>query len=371
MLPMKARQQALAASIGFALLAPFIGCGSPGPPEPPSLELPRVVTDLRASRKGDQVSLVWTVPTKTTDLQNVRHLGPTLICRSPRVAANKCVAVGQMPVSELMPHRPSPNQKVPAAPVQVTYIDTLPSDFVQQHPLATVSYAVETQNPDHRSAGLSNQVQIPLVPTLPAPADLKGTVTADGVVLTWTGVQQDQQQFHYLYRVYRREAGTNKDAITGELALGSTPDVTFTDRSFEWEKTYSYRVTAVTVFEHGVTPVQVEGADSPIVTLTAKDVFPPGVPSGVQAVASGVGQQPFIDLTWPPVSDADVAGYNIYRREEGQSATKVNADLLKTPAFRDINTQPGHTYFYSVSAVDLRGNESGRSEETSETIPTS
>jgi len=26
-------------------------------------------------------------------------------------------------------------------------------------------------------------------------------------------------------------------------------------------------------------------------------------------------------------------------------------------------------YFYAVSAVDLRGNESGKSEETSETVP--
>ena len=29
----------------------------------------------------------------------------------------------------------------------------------------------------------------------------------------------------------------------------------------------------------------------------------------------------------------------------------------------------GKTYFYSVSAVDERGNESGRSEEASESVP--
>ncbi|MGA8345711.1 MAG: hypothetical protein WB781_27520 [Candidatus Sulfotelmatobacter sp.] len=51
------------------------------------------------------------------------------------------------------------------------------------------------------------------------------------------------------------------------------------------------------------------------------------------------------------------------------TAVKVNAEPLKTPAYRDANVMLGKRYFYSVSAVDVRGNESGRSEETSETVP--
>jgi hypothetical protein len=43
--------------------------------------------------------------------------------------------------------------------------------------------------------------------------------------------------------------------------------------------------------------------------------------------------------------------------------------LVNTPAFRDSNVVPGHSYFYSISAVDVRGNESSRSEEASETVP--
>jgi fibronectin type 3 domain-containing protein len=41
---------------------------------------------------------------------------------------------------------------------------------------------------------------------------------------------------------------------------------------------------------------------------------------------------------------------------------------VKTPSFRDDKVQMGHEYFYSVSAVDERGNESGRSEEANEAI---
>jgi hypothetical protein len=34
-----------------------------------------------------------------------------------------------------------------------------------------------------------------------------------------------------------------------------------------------------------------------------------------------------------------------------------------------MNVASGRTYFYSVSAVDIRGNESARSQEASEAVP--
>ena len=50
-------------SSGLALA----GCGMPGAPLPPSLNLPVPVADLTAERTGDQVALTWTMPKKTTD----------------------------------------------------------------------------------------------------------------------------------------------------------------------------------------------------------------------------------------------------------------------------------------------------------------
>jgi len=89
----------------------------------------------------------------------------------------------------------------------------------------------------------------------------------------------------------------------------------------------------------------------------------------LQAVFSGEGQQPFIDLIWAPGLEADLAGYNIYRREENGQAVKLNTELVKMPAYRDTAVQSGKTYIYSVSAVDVRNNESARSEEASERVP--
>ncbi len=142
------------------------------------------------------------------------------------------------------------------------------------------------------------------------------------------------------------------------------------DHSFEWEETYSYRATVVTlIHEEGKPEIQFEGDDTPAVKVFAHDVFPPGVPSGLQAVFSGVGQQTFIDLIWAPDTAADLAGYNVFRHEPGAQPVKINSELVRTPAFRDRDVAPGRTYVYSVSAVDMRGNESVRSQEASEAVP--
>ena len=113
----------------------------------------------------------------------------------------------------------------------------------------------------------------------------------------------------------------------------------------------------------------VEGADSPSVEVFTRDIYPPAQPAGLQAVFSSVGQKPFIDLTWAPNMENDLAGYNVFRRTEGGQPQKLNPQLVQVSSYRDEAVEPGKEYFYAVSAVDLRGNESPRSAQTSETVP--
>src|SRR5579864_9158630 len=69
------------ALLALGALLMFAACATVAPPQPPSLELPKPPSDLRAMRKGDHVTLTWTDPTVTTDRQKVRHPGATRICR--------------------------------------------------------------------------------------------------------------------------------------------------------------------------------------------------------------------------------------------------------------------------------------------------
>jgi hypothetical protein len=220
-----------------------------------------------------------------------------------------------------------------------------------------------------RSAGLSNQVQVPSAPTSAAPTNLAANLSAKGVELTWNAVSSPEiSGVKYEYRVYRRDVKADRDVIAGEIPLSGNANSTFLDSGFTWEKTYDYRATVVTVVDRPDGPEQVEGDDSSSVRIVAHDVFPPATPTGLQAVFSGPGQKPFVDLIWAGNSETDLAGYNVYRREASGEAAKVNTELVKTPAFRDANVLPGREYFYSISAVDARGNESPRSEEAAESI---
>jgi hypothetical protein len=354
--------------------AALLGCGVPGIPKPPSLELPEPVTDLRAVRKGDRVYLVWSVPTATTDRLPLRHLGPTRICRSLDAAMNECASpVGEIHSPQISGAASRRTKSVqPVAPMQATYTDNLPPRLLVENPGAQIVYAISVLNGNGRSAGISNTVPVPAVAALPPPSDFRAQATAEGIVLSWTGIPQapETSGLRYTYRVYRRTEGGNTDTVAGEVPVDASSATKFVDHSFEWEETYSYRAMVVTlIHEEGKSETQFEGDDTPAVKVFAHDVFPPAVPSGLQAVFSGAGQQPFIDLIWAPDTDADLAGYNVFRHEADGEPARINSGSVTTPAFRDTNVASGRNYFYSVSAVDVRGNESARSQEASEAVP--
>ncbi len=355
---------------GIALFLVTAGCATPGAPQPPSLRLPQPVENLSGERKGTRVVLTWTQPIRTTDKQNIRHPGSTRICR----------AIGEFPmagcrevVKQLTSAEMTSESSVAGSKPKVVYEDVLPQQAIGSQPYA--SYAVEVLNNLGKSAGLSNQVRISLAPTPAPPADLRVEVTPSGPVLHWTGISRSQlgpawQPYEFSYRIYRRSPNPPNYLLIGEAKLNG-PEYVVPDNNFEWEKTYEYKVAPVTEIPAapGRQPSEIEGDDSAIISVNVHDVFPPAPPAGLQAVFSGVGRKPFVDLTWAPSMEADLAGYIVYRRETGQPPVALNQELVKAPAYRDNSVEPGHTYTYSVQAVDVRGNKSQPSEETSEAVP--
>lgn len=340
-------------------------CATIAPPQPPSLNLPKPPLNLRATRKGNRVNLTWSVPSITTDRQAIRNVGPTRICRST-LELKECGT----PVAEADPPTSAPNKTSGQKPNE-TFTDTLPAQLENENPTGYITYAVEVLNRGGRGAGLSNQARVLLAPTLPPPQDFQARVTSRGIVLSWAKVSVPQQvpdNLHFVIRAYRREEGNPQQTAVGEVAIGSEPSLS--DAEIQWQKVYEYHAETVSVVrDPNGNEAQVEGDDTPEVKVFADDVFPPAVPSGLQAVFSGPGQSAFVDLVWAPVTDADLAGYNVYRHEDGSQAVKLNSEPLKIQAYRDDRVSGGKRYFYSVTSVDFRGNESAKSEEASETVP--
>lgn len=343
-------------------VAGLAGCGTPGAPLPPSLRLPKPVDDLRAARKGDAVRLTWTAPERTTDEEGIREDGETRICRGRR-ADGTCG-------SEL-PSRPF-HAAQEAGKRQTAEDDLTALLHAPQRP-ELLTYTLEITNGGGRSAGPSPAATVFLAPSLSPPQRITATVEPDAVVLRWEPAAipgQGAQAAAFRYRVLRAAAG-GAPQMVAELPAGQ-PGV-YRDDRFVWEQHYSYRVVGVTqvLSREGKLLGEFEGADPAPIEVFAHDVFAPAAPRDAQAVYAGAldANQNFIDVTWSPSPEADLAGYNVYRSTDGRPAERISKAPVATPSFRDAQVAAGHDYAYTISAIDARGNESARSAPAAEKIP--
>jgi hypothetical protein len=406
-------QKSIQLGLAAFVAATLAGCATPGSPQPPSLELPRPPDDLRATRQGDIVTLTWTQPTETTDKTRVRQIGEVILCVTwqpglapPAPITENCVGglQGFLRNFEVLPRD---SAQTPTAicgtfrtPVvrllqsaggrtTAVFCHSFPRDLEQQieqqNPAGVANFAVEITNEQKRAAGYSNIARVPLAPTPAPPGDLRAEATKRGILISWTPAGSVAAPPVTLagYRLERTapdqkneqkpaQEKSDKGSELLMIAADSPSNGRFLDTAFEWGTPYRYRVAPVVrvLSPSGETLAEVQGAWSAAQDITPQDIFPPAQPSGVQAIYTESGNQHYIDLTWLPSQEPDLAGYYVYRRSSAESsATRMNRDLLKTPSFRDTAIQPGTTYLYSVSAVDLRGNESPHSAETTETAP--
>lgn len=131
----------------------------------------------------------------------------------------------------------------------------------------------------------------------------------------------------------------------------------FSDMAFEFGKRYIYSVRAV----NRVLGLIGESPDSQELEVLPLDTFPPAVPVGLSAI-TGAG---IISLSWNANKEIDLAGYNIYRQEEGQTAfTLLNMEPLQKTIFQDDKVITGKVYIYAITALDNAElpNESAKSE---------
>jgi len=357
------------AAILIVAISSLLGCGVPGAPIPPSADIPRFVSDLKAVRKGDTVTLTWTTPTETSDGELIRRPGKMLVQRALR--SDQSSELAFQTISEL-PLQPTLKED---RGEQATATDTL-TNLLRPGGAGFAVYVVLAQGHNGKSFGLPNRVSVPLVPNLAPPQKISASAVPTGIMLAWepSGAVPTtaNTQTQYAYKILRRLQGAKEPVLVKQVNAGN-PEKSFIDTGIEWEKSYQYWIVPVTLWQDGNRKGEIEGDDSPIAEVLAHDSFPPANPSGVEAVFSASqsagATNSFIDITWTANTEPDLAGYNVYRHAGNERPAKINSDLVKTPRFADPGVQPGMKYFYSVTAVDLRGNESGKSEETSETVP--
>jgi hypothetical protein len=202
---------------------------------------------------------------------------------------------------------------------------------------------------------ISNLVQMRLL-DVSGPIDhIQSHTTEKAIELRWappaTTLGDEQAKNLAGYRIYRSRTGK-----PGSFQLvGESKEPVYLDSDFEFGRPYSYELRAL--FKEGGASAESEGSQP--YEVIPRDTFPPARPTGLTALYTSRT----VELVWTANSEKDLAGYYVYRREDGQQPKKLNKDLLRTPILRDASVEPDRTYVYQVTAVDLSGNESQPCEE--------
>ena len=95
------------------------------------------------------------------------------------------------------------------------------------------------------------------------------------------------------------------------------------------------------------------GCDRLVDTSQTDNGIPPAVPVGFQVAYATDGE---VALAWQSNSEADLAGYNIYR-----STDSTNFILIGNSSYNyyyDDSLQYNKTYYYRITAIDIWNNES-------------
>jgi len=326
-------------------------CGVQGPPQPPRVEVPQRITDLSVYQVGQRLKIRFTLPQQAQDGERL----------------TKPLEV------ELLRGQLAPGANLPKTPPLALWINLAPNQWARYANERTVTYPAPLSENEFKSwqgkdaiiavrtltrgirhrpleSEVSNLARLRVLGVSRPVEQLESMTTEKAIVLHWQppGKTLEGLEVKFLagYRIYRSNTGK-----PGSFQLvGESKEPSYPDSDFEFGRAYSYEVGAL--FTEGGTTAESEPSQP--YEVTPRDVFPPVRPTGL----TGLYTNAAVELVWDANTEKDLAGYYVYRRENGEQLKRLNKAVLPTPILRDTTVQPGHTYFYQVTAVDLSNNES-------------
>ncbi|MBI1827437.1 MAG: PQQ-binding-like beta-propeller repeat protein [Planctomycetes bacterium] len=175
---------------------------------------------------------------------------------------------------------------------------------------------------------------------LPVPSEQAAMALNHAVLVSWNPIFDPLSQFDH-YAIYRDTAPFSSTA--GMTQIGNATNINtsnFLDNSASNGVDYYYAVTSVSVSG---------GQTDGVYSIGPRVPGPPG----------SVTTRPFYStvlVTWDPVSNPDLAGYEVYRRTADGSypSTPIKRVLVRS-SFTDYGLSPGEAYFYKVTAIDGLG----------------
>lgn len=344
----------------IAVLMLLPACGRRGDLVIPGTVLPEAPSGLMVDPRGDAVILGWGVPAKDTSGGPLTGLAGFTVMRAALPEdTGECPCQFERAGFVDME---TPGKDAVVSGGRVVYSDSGPGLV----PGGRYAYKVVPFNADGFSGPESNTVKVRLLGLPAEPGGLMAAPGNRGVTLTWhapaadvSGGPVDDIAGYNVYRSMDKDAPPARPVNPAPVAGDSYEDAGLVNGT-----AYYYRVSAL----RGAEPPYTEGDPAGPVSATPADTVPPSVPTGLRAVP-GEGR---VLMSWDPDTEADLAGYIVYRKGPGDSEPK---EAGRTGpgwiTWEDAGVASGGEYTYSVSAFDdaAPANESGRSEVYSVKVP--
>jgi len=350
----------------LSCLTALSGCGKKGPIEPPLVRIPQTVGNLTALQRGDKVFLSWTNPEAYIDgnpIEDVAAVELWLIQekRSGEGVAKKWTAAEFENNAELLT-RISADQfsglRPPeASGAELTYLYLPKAEDLGGKIL---TFALRVRDRKMRGSDFSEPVSLVLLSPPPPPQKVRAVVFEDHIQVGWEdpaeageGVKSSKADGYNIFR-------SDGESSAVRLNSGLIKKREYQDKEFSFDQTYRYYIRTVL----GSTP-PVESEDSEPAEVTARDTFPPQPPSGLTVI----GGSGFIALSWEAGRESDLAGYNVWRRVDGNGEFVLLARLkVAESSFQDPMVEKDILYEYAITALDTAGNESRKSDSARGTM---
>jgi hypothetical protein len=346
----------------FLLLCPC--CGKKGNLLPPLVRFPQTVEDVQVVQKPDRIVLTWKNPTAYED-------GSTLsVIEKIEIWVLEQVTTGEAQLAEIPPEQFAEMAKLHAT---ITEDMIKESDAQEEAPQGQMEYSFDLTGTDALSKKYTFGIRVkgkkryssfsplmslkPMVLPLP-PTQVKAAMFPDKIEITWDPPlkNRDQSSPPHVegYNIYRSQGEEEPQRLND----GLIKEEKYKDKNFVFGQTYRYLIRASATD----TSPYLESEDSEAAEILTEDTFPPQPPEGLISVAG----QDFLALSWDQNKEEDLAGYRVWRLDEGsQEFRLLTPDLIKEAAYNDRAVEKGKRYTYAVTALDTAGNESVKSETIS------
>lgn len=230
---------------------------------------------------------------------------------------------------------------------------------------ATLSSCTSGQTPSVCQSFTTKNDTTP--PSTPGKPQLNGAVAWNFVPLRWTP-STDAESGVSVYEIFRRVTGSGAPLGTSATSITTVIGPFFNDSQATGlvnNTSYDYAVEAIN-------GGGIKSALSPSLTVVVPndvDIVPPSCPSDLTHTPIGgetyayYGSGLTRDFSWHKPGDADLAGYNLYRKQSNSSGwLEVNSGLIdkNTLTYVDSDVINRETeYNYLIVSIDLSGNSCG------------